>query len=69
MIYLICWLTIHSSNGPLDNRQFDWYRGRVMREVTEMYKVDFYEDFKKKNVDLEYNSAVKLVKDMDCHAE
>jgi len=69
VLTVICWLTIHTSNDALDNRQFGEYRGRVMREFTEMLKVDFYDDFKKKNIDLEYNIPVKLLKDQDCHAE
>lgn len=69
MIWMICLLTIHSSNDKFDNRQYIEFRGQVLREFTEMYKVDFYADFKKKGIDLEYNRPVQLLKDQDCHAE
>lgn len=69
MTWLICLVTIHTSADRFDNRQFLNMRGYVMREGTEFYKVNFYDDFKKKGVDLNFNRTVQLMKDHDCHVE
>lgn len=66
MTWMICWLVIHTSNNNLDNRKYIQVKGYVMTEGTEINQVNFYNDMKKRGVNLNFNAPVQWVHDNEC---
>ncbi len=64
MITVICWLVIHTKVP--DNREYLQFRGQIIKEYDDSFKVNFYDAFKAKKVDTRYNPTVQLVQGNEC---
>lgn len=63
---IICWLVVHTSNGPKDDRSYKQYTCYVMDEYTNHATINCYADFKLKHINMRYNSPVQYIDKNEC---
>jgi hypothetical protein len=63
LIYMACWVMINMADGSLEQMKAT---GQVVREGSEINLIDFTQDFRKKNIDMQFNKSVQWVKDNEC---
>jgi len=72
-VEVLCWLVVHTSDGPRDNRSYDQYQGLVVRELAgkrgDMLLVNFYETFSKHRINMKYNDYQQTILDSECMYE
>lgn len=59
---MICWLVIHTSHDQLDNRRYEQFKGIQLASG----KINFAEDFIKKQVDVSINDPIRRVPENEC---
>ena len=69
MIWVICYIVMHSAYGKLDNRTYKPSRGYVMRESGDNLLVNFSKDFKHNKIDTGLNPVVQLINGNECTYE
>jgi len=63
---VVCWIVTHTTMDKNDYRDNKQFRGYAMKEFDDSIEVNFYDEFIKNNINLDFNPVVQIIRDTDC---